>query len=345
MKPRRIISVLLAALLFAALPVSLASGERVSPFKAPAGYNETDYNNCVAFLEQSDEQGIKNGKKMSPDYDPLDPTTWGTYTDEDGIKHDCYRFEQAGGEKRLVEIKANNLGLVGIMDMSGCAELQEINCVQNRISGMTVEGCGELKILNFLENNVSEVDVSTNRKLADLGTADNPISELDISNNPLLHNLFVGGGMMQELDLSNNPLLPMLGIYAEGNGTVGYMYFDLGIAEILTLFPAAMPGATFEGWFTEDGQMVNDDQDYYMVPDPWMYDVLIARYSGGVAVMPGDVDADGAVTSSDALLTLRHALGLITLSEAQFFAADVDGDGAVTSVDTLLILRGAMGLA
>lgn len=348
MKTSKFLSALLSALLvLTALPLSFAKTAGVPPLDFPEGYNVNDYMRCVDFLEQTDENGVKNGQKMAENYDPNDPYTWGSYTDDQGNKLDCFRFEpDFGGEYRLVEIKANRADLIGTMDLTGCAVIETVNCVQNRISGMVVEGCAALEILNFLENEVSEVDLSTNPNLVDLGTADNPIAELDISNNPLLHNLFAGGGRMTELDLSNNPRLPMQRIYAEGNGSVGYMYLDLGVMDILALYNAPFEGAVFEGWYTVDGQLVDASPDVFQVPDPWMYDVLIARYSGGDEQphLPGDVDGDGAVTVMDALLAMRCGMGLIELDEEAAARADFDGSGGVTISDAVLILRAAMGI-
>lgn len=59
---------------------------------------------------------------------------------------------------------------------------------------------------------------------------------------------------------------------------------------------------------------------------------------------PGDVNMDGAVDSSDALLVLRCSLGLAELDPEALAIADVNGDGEVSASDALLILRLALGL-
>ena len=58
---------LIAALffMFTVLPLSAALSSVTVHRTAPAGYNEHDYNQCVAFLEQTDAYGIKNGEKLS----------------------------------------------------------------------------------------------------------------------------------------------------------------------------------------------------------------------------------------------------------------------------------------
>lgn len=67
--------------------------------------------------------------------------------------------------------------------------------------------------------------------------------------------------------------------------------------------------------------------------------------AGGVAEYTlGDVDGSGQVSSADARLTLRAAVGLETLDARQTLAADVNGDGNIRSADARLILRVAVGL-
>ena len=62
--------------------------------------------------------------------------------------------------------------------------------------------------------------------------------------------------------------------------------------------------------------------------------------------VPGDVDADGAVTASDARLALRCAVGLEKYARGSdaYIACDADRDGTVTAADARLILRAAVGL-
>ena len=66
-------------------------------------------------------------------------------------------------------------------------------------------------------------------------------------------------------------------------------------------------------------------------------------YSGEQGLL-GDVNGDGAVSSTDALLILRYVNGLIGANELDLLRADVDGDGSVTTADALLILRMSMNV-
>lgn len=53
----------------------------------------------------------------------------------------------------------------------------------------------------------------------------------------------------------------------------------------------------------------------------------------------GDVNGDGEITATDALLALQAATGKLSLNEAEEKAADVNSQSGVTSVDALLILQ------
>ncbi len=63
-------------------------------------------------------------------------------------------------------------------------------------------------------------------------------------------------------------------------------------------------------------------------------------------LIPGDVDTDGKVTSADARLSLRAAVGLVTVSGSYLRTVimDVDADGILTAADARLILRASVGL-
>ena len=71
---------------------------------------------------------------------------------------------------------------------------------------------------------------------------------------------------------------------------------------------------------------------------------VCVRCGREVAVLPGDVDADGEVTYLDAMAALQAGVGLVTLSPEAEALADVDGDKEVTYLDAMSILQYAVGL-
>lgn len=58
----------------------------------------------------------------------------------------------------------------------------------------------------------------------------------------------------------------------------------------------------------------------------------------------GDINDDGSIDASDALLALQHSVKLITLSESEFLVANVDASDTVDASDALLILQASVKL-
>ena len=56
----------------------------------------------------------------------------------------------------------------------------------------------------------------------------------------------------------------------------------------------------------------------------------------------GDVNGDGEVTVTDALMVLQHSVGKITLDETVLKNADVDGEEGITVTDALAILQASV---
>ena len=60
--------------------------------------------------------------------------------------------------------------------------------------------------------------------------------------------------------------------------------------------------------------------------------------------LKGDADGNGEVNYMDALLVLRHSIGLENLSKAAVELCDVDKSGELSYMDALMILRFSIGL-
>ena len=77
---KRIISVILAAMMLLMIAPTAAHGKRAES-RAPYGYVEHEYDQLLAFMEQTNSAGVKNGTQLSSAYDPNDPETWATYAE------------------------------------------------------------------------------------------------------------------------------------------------------------------------------------------------------------------------------------------------------------------------
>ena len=58
----------------------------------------------------------------------------------------------------------------------------------------------------------------------------------------------------------------------------------------------------------------------------------------------GDVNQNGTVDASDAILVMRYTLQMIDLTDLQLLAGDVNGNGTVDASDAILIMRKVLGL-
>ena len=93
-------------------------------------------------------------------------------------------------------------------------------------------------------------------------------------------------------------------------------------------------------WVYEKDYSVNTGED-----TAWLDDVRVDYVNPPEpSFLLGDCDLNGTVQVADAVLAMRHSLGLITLSGDGFLAGDVNFDGSVSVGDAVSILRYALGL-
>ena len=71
------------------------------------------------------------------------------------------------------------------------------------------------------------------------------------------------------------------------------------------------------------------------------YDVDAPTYAASV-YLDGDVNGDGAVSTDDAILTLKISMNLVSYTTAEKTRADMDKDGVVSTEDARLVLLAAM---
>ena len=457
-KLKAIAAVLLVlVMLGSAMPIQLAA-EAMTPlttrYATPDGYNDHDYQKMVAFFEQTDENGVRNGEKLSEDYDPTDPETWWEY--DDGYWRRRVEWTTVAGEYRLYEIffggssnDAHPLELVGFLDVSGCAALEALDCDGNELTELDVSGCtaltglacsgnqlteldvstntglvrlacygnqlteldisanaaleeltcygnqlteldistntelvwlycsgnqlteldvsanaaledldcyenqlteldvsanAALEILNCSGNQLTELDVSANTELELLYCSGNQLTELDVSANTELESLSCSENHLTELDLSNNPRIDIDTISTDGYGFIGVSTkLDENSESYCCIEAVPVPGNSFCGWYAVDGTLLSTNVEINRNDFDGVND-FIAKFTASTPGGVGDVDGDGAVRVSDAVLIMRYALGLIEFTPEQILCGDVDGDGFVKVADAVMVIRIALGL-
>lgn len=376
-KLKVIAAMLLVLIMFiSAMPMQLTAEAMTPPttrYATPDGYNDHDYQKMVAFFEQTDENSVRNGEKLSEDYDPTDPGTWWKY--DDGYCRGSVEWTTVAGEYRLYNIFFGGIGndalpleLVGFLDVSGCTALAEVRCwsfgdIQltgldvsgcaalealdcdgNELTELDVSGCAALEELDCDYNHMTELDASANTGLRRLYCSGNQLTELDVSANTELESLSCSENHLTELDLSNNPRIDIDTISAEGSGFIGVgTERDENYDKWYCIKAVPVPGNSFCGWYAVDGTLLSTNVEINRNDFDGVND-FVAKFTASTPGGIGDVDGDGVVRVSDAVLIMRCALGLIEFTPEQILCGDVDGDGVIKIADAVMVVRIALGL-
>lgn len=451
-KLKVIAAILLVLIMFiSAMPIQLAAEAMTPPttrYATPDGYNDHDYQKMVAFFEQTDENGVRNGEKLSEDYDPTDPGTW---WEADGSEIGV-EWTVDDDEYHICEIRigSSSLGMMGNLDVSGCTGLDRLDCSENQLTEINVSGCTALADIDCSNNKLTELNVSTNTELYTLRCYGNQLTELDVSENTWLYELYCFGNelvridisgcidldgldcsenQLTELDLSGNTYLRWLDcswnriteldltansdlealrcsenqltaidvsantsltelncsgnqlteldlsentsvyrlecennyitfldltnnpiaiktVSAEGPGFIGVKTVIHGEYLVPAISAVPAPGSTFCGWYdATDGTLISTEAELVIDREECYYPYhFIARFTASTPGGIGDVDGDGVVRVSDAVLIMRCALGLIEFTPEQILCGDVDGDGVIKIADAVMVIRIALGL-
>lgn len=136
-------------------------------------------------------------------------------------------------------------------------------------------------------------------------------------------------------NLTENQQYLLLVLKGEGVPTAeNIAYIDQAAAQngsvSFTAYPKELTKGTYHVYLVGGGKTFADSQ--------------VASFKCDQKYTLGDVDDSGVITVQDALLTLRHAADLDTLTGTKFLAADVNSSGVVDITDALLILRYAADL-
>ena len=166
----------------------------------PKGYNDHDYQKLVTFLNQTDDEGVPNGKKLSEEYDPTNPTTWGTYWNGQRFK-----WVESNGELMIQKIYIECRGLCGTLDLSECTALIWLCCDFNKLTKLDVNGCTALEDLYCYANNLTKLNVSGCAALWRLWCGFNKLTKLNVSGCISLKYLSCYSNKLGRLNLNSCP--------------------------------------------------------------------------------------------------------------------------------------------
>ncbi|MBQ7060576.1 MAG: hypothetical protein IJM85_02210 [Clostridia bacterium] len=351
---------LLIALTCVLLSLLKVNAESVEPcWTVPVGYNEHDYNKCAAFLEQTDENGVKNGEKLSENYNVNDPETWGTYwgydDDENVAELPRFQWNYDGVELRIKKVdiydyeNTHSWQVSGSLDLSGCIALEELECYNNALTELNVTDCIALWWLNFGENSLTELDVSSNTALEYLGCWNNSLIELDVSRCTALVYLDCWNNNLTNIDISGCIVLDEL--LCDNNALT-----ELNISDCIAL-----------EWLSCNGNALTEldfSNNTYLALQSlrtvgrgtigYWYDYLgeegaVYAYPNEDASFLGWYNASGELLSEDEEFDISETaetelIACFTVPAGAPGSGDVDGNGSVNVTDAITVLRAAMGI-
>jgi hypothetical protein len=215
-------------------------------------YNEHDYNALVAFLE-TESDGVKNGERLNPGYDPARPNTWIYKRWEETVE--LAKWDEDG---YLAEVYAlvESYGLVGTLDLSGCERLDKVTFSSESIAVLDLTGCPLMK--GVVLQNCNGVEL-----LPD------PIVTPRLSASPCFSHLHWVA--VPDEKMNKNMYDFELTLDAEGEGQVGVWTSDNLDCLDVTIDEMPAEGGHFEGWFNDRGEALEDTEPFgfswFFVPE------------------------------------------------------------------------------
>ena len=125
MNMKKLVSALLAALMLVGIGLcAIPKNAFALPRKdvtVPEGYPEYEYLALVDILEQVDANGVKNGYKLNPDYDPEDPDTWVGVSEDGGWVPQMinWNYDPDTDSNYCGSIDFTDCGMVGTLYLAG----------------------------------------------------------------------------------------------------------------------------------------------------------------------------------------------------------------------------------
>ncbi len=213
-------------------------------------YDKNDYEALRAFFELRDEDGVRNGEKCFPNYDPDDPATW---MNTDPYRYNAVEWDDSGKASYLTfrGTEESPIALVGKLDLnlltaiegvdSWMAAFEEISASDLPVTAKQNNSCFQFPMVkgeaSFTGGYIERLYMlSASHVFCDItGDAISDLAELPSF----------------KVDLT-----------IEGEGCAGITaYGDEHYYEVHLIADPA-EGRTFVGWFDADGKLISADENY-----------------------------------------------------------------------------------
>ncbi len=227
-------------------------------------------------------------------------------------------------------VTALNVSGLGILDLTGVGlftELEMLECLDNYITELDVSGFQHLWYLDVSGNWLESLTLGDQPELYALYCENNRLEEVDVSGCPELTYFWCYNNALTELDVSGCPWLQDL--WCSEN------YLDAvdvsACAALAVLVENVTPYYDYD-----DGYV-----DYYYEFEDGSYYDLTTDIGVMIRTRPrrGDVNGDGYINTADAVLVLRHTVGMGTLTGDAALQADTNFDEGIDVRDAAQILR------
>ncbi len=180
--------------------------------------NTYEKSKITSFLNKSYNKKT-NGKKINTSYSRTKPSTWfpkGTTSRGDGY----------GRVSKIIWPK--NKGLVGSLDLSGFASLEQVYAPSNKISSLKIVNSPSLNTVSLSYNNISNLTVTGSKNLRLLSTYRNPMKYAKYNFGPSMRTAI---------------------IKTTRGGTFSVRYEKTSRGYQHKLYARTKAGYTFKGWY------------------------------------------------------------------------------------------------
>lgn len=185
------------------------------------------FDEILSFYKQTDEQGVTNLEKASSSQiirrvKTTDQNKSFEETDEEQpseyprgmvvengklIGFGIHIFNEDIYPLQSFEIYLRNVGLSGVLDLSGQEDLLFVDIYNNQVSEVLLKNNRSLRIFGVQNNRISELDVRDMVVCQGIDAGKNQLSELDVSENAELVELYINDNRFSTIDLSKNQKL------------------------------------------------------------------------------------------------------------------------------------------